>query len=63
LRAARRSDATGRPVSDIDDAWAAAANGVPVAVKPQDGNGQGVTVNITLQVRWRPTSLPWSMAL
>ena len=38
----------GRPVSDADDAWAAAMEiGLPVVVKPQDGNqGKGVTVNI-----------------
>ena len=38
----------GRPVSDADDAWAAALEiGLPVVVKPQDGNqGKGVTVNI-----------------
>lgn len=38
----------GRPVSDADDAWAAAMEiGMPVVVKPQDGNqGKGVTVNI-----------------
>ncbi|MDO9361061.1 MAG: cyanophycin synthetase [Polaromonas sp.] len=39
---------TGRPVSDLDDAWAAALQiGLPVVVKPLDGNqGKGVTVNI-----------------
>ncbi len=39
----------GRPVSDADDAWAAAQEiGVPVVVKPRDGNqGKGVAVNIT----------------
>ncbi|HEX5804965.1 MAG TPA: cyanophycin synthetase [Macromonas sp.] len=38
----------GRPVSDADDAWAAAqAIGGPVVVKPRDGNqGKGVTVNV-----------------
>ncbi|WKB54062.1 cyanophycin synthetase [Eleftheria terrae] len=38
----------GRPVSDADDAWAAAQEiGLPVVVKPRDGNqGKGVTVNI-----------------
>ena len=38
----------GRPVRDVDDAWAAAMEiGLPVVVKPQDGNqGKGVTVNI-----------------
>jgi len=39
----------GRPVNDVDDAWAAALEvGLPVVLKPQDGNqGKGVTVNIT----------------
>ncbi|MDF1485938.1 cyanophycin synthetase [Ramlibacter sp. H39-3-26] len=39
----------GRPVQSPDDAWAAAQDvGLPVVVKPQDGNqGKGVTVNIT----------------
>jgi len=38
----------GRPVSNADDAWAAAqAVGLPVVVKPRDGNqGKGVTVNV-----------------
>lgn len=38
----------GRPVQDEDDAWAAAEEiGLPVVVKPQDGNqGKGVTVNV-----------------
>ncbi len=38
----------GRPVSDLEDAWAAAQEiGLPVVVKPQDGNqGKGVTVGI-----------------
>ena len=38
----------GRPVQDEEDAWAAAQEiGLPVVVKPQDGNqGKGVTVNI-----------------
>ncbi len=39
----------GRPVSDADDAWAAARKSArcPVVVKPQDGNqGKGVTVNL-----------------
>jgi cyanophycin synthetase len=40
---------TGRPVADADDAWAAACEiGLPVVVKPQDGNqGKGVTVNLS----------------
>lgn len=38
----------GRPVDDVVDAWAAACEiGLPVVVKPRDGNqGKGVTVNI-----------------
>ena len=38
----------GRPVSDIEDGWKAANEiGLPVVVKPQDGNqGKGVTVCI-----------------
>ncbi len=38
----------GRPATDAEDAWAAAREiGLPVVVKPQDGNqGKGVTVNI-----------------
>lgn len=39
----------GRPVGDAEDAWAAACEvGVPVVVKPQDGNqGKGISVNLT----------------
>ncbi|KAF1049011.1 cyanophycin synthetase [Xylophilus sp.] len=39
----------GRPAASPDDAWAAAQEiGLPVVLKPQDGNqGKGVTVNIT----------------
>jgi len=39
----------GRPVKDADDAWAAAQQiGLPVVIKPRDGNqGKGVTVNIS----------------
>jgi cyanophycin synthetase len=38
----------GRPVASLDEAWEAAQEiGLPVVVKPQDGNqGKGVTVNI-----------------
>jgi cyanophycin synthetase len=38
----------GRPVGGLEDAWAAANEiGMPVVVKPQDGNqGKGVTVNV-----------------
>jgi len=39
----------GRPVTDVDDAWAAACDiGVPVVLKPRDGNqGRGVATNLT----------------
>ncbi len=39
----------GRPVESVDDAWEVALEvGLPVVVKPQDGNqGKGVTVNLT----------------
>ena len=39
----------GRPVNSVDEAWTVALEiGLPVVVKPQDGNqGKGVTVNIT----------------
>ncbi|MGA2258676.1 MAG: acetate--CoA ligase family protein, partial [Thermoguttaceae bacterium] len=39
----------GRPVTDVDDAWAAACDiGLPVVVKPRDGNqGRGVATNLT----------------
>jgi len=39
----------GRPVADVEDAWAAMQEiGAAVVVKPQDGNqGKGVTVNVT----------------
>ncbi len=48
LKAAGASVPIGRPVTDVDDAWSAALEiGLPVVVKPQDGNqGKGVTVNI-----------------
>ena len=48
LKAAGVPVPDGRPVSDVDDAWAAAEEiGVPVVVKPQDGNqGKGVTANV-----------------
>ncbi|MCZ2104249.1 MAG: cyanophycin synthetase [Comamonadaceae bacterium] len=43
----------GRPVADVEDAWALAQEvGMPVVVKPQDGNqGKGVTVNITTRAQ------------
>ena len=39
----------GRPVHSVDEAWEVAEEiGLPVVLKPQDGNqGKGVTVNIT----------------
>ena len=48
LRAAGVPVPLGRPVNSAEDAWAAALDiGLPVVVKPQDGNqGKGVTVNI-----------------
>jgi len=48
LQAAGVPVPTGQPVASIDEAWAVAeAIGLPVVVKPQDGNqGKGVTVNI-----------------
>ncbi len=49
LRAAGVPVPLGRPVSDAADAWTVAQQiGLPVAVKPQDGNqGKGVSVNIS----------------
>ncbi len=43
----------GRPVASADDGWQAAGEiGLPVVVKPQDGNqGKGVTVNITTRAQ------------
>ena len=45
----------GRAVTDADDAWQAALEiGLPVVVKPLDGNqGKGVTVNITTEDQLR----------
>ena len=39
----------GRPVTSVEEAWAFALSiGLPVVVKPRDGNqGKGVTVNVT----------------
>jgi cyanophycin synthetase len=53
LRAAGVPVPLGRPVTDPDDAWAAAQQiGLPVVLKPQDGNqGKGVTVNITTRAQ------------
>jgi cyanophycin synthetase len=41
----------GRPVISADDAWAAAQEiGLPVVVKPRDGNqGKGISVNVTTE--------------
>jgi cyanophycin synthetase len=49
LHAAGVAVPTGRPVADADDAWAAAQEiGLPVVVKPQDGNqGKGISVNLS----------------
>jgi cyanophycin synthetase len=49
LRAVGVPTSCGRPVSDAEDAWRAATEiGVPVVVKPQDGNqGRGVATNLT----------------
>jgi cyanophycin synthetase len=51
LRAAGVPAPFGRPVEDAADAWKTACEiGVPVVVKPQDGNqGRGVAVNLTTQ--------------
>ncbi len=45
----------GRPVEDEDDAWIAAQEiGLPVVVKPQDGNqGKGISVNLTSEAQVR----------
>ncbi len=49
LRSVGVATPSGRPVKDADDAWSAACDiGVPVVVKPQDGNqGRGVATNLT----------------
>ncbi len=41
----------GRPVDSVEDAWAAAQEiGVPVVIKPRDGNqGRGVALNLSSQ--------------
>ncbi|MDP9108932.1 MAG: cyanophycin synthetase, partial [Pseudomonadota bacterium] len=43
----------GRAVDDVEDAWAAACEiGLPVVIKPRDGNqGKGVTVNVTTRAQ------------
>ncbi|MDR2187810.1 MAG: cyanophycin synthetase [Azonexus sp.] len=55
LHAAGVAVPTGRPVADEDDAWAAAQEiGLPVVVKPQDGNqGKGISVNLTSEAQVR----------
>ncbi|QEA13358.1 cyanophycin synthetase [Comamonas flocculans] len=52
----------GRPVHDLDDAWSLAQEvGLPVVVKPRDGNqGKGVTVNISSREQLRAA---WATAL
>ena len=49
LRAVGVSTPSGRPAKNADDAWVAAGEiGVPVVVKPQDGNqGRGVATNLS----------------
>jgi len=51
LQAAGVPVPSGRVVSDADDAWQAAQDvGLPVVVKPRDGNhGRGVFVNLTTE--------------
>ena len=53
LRAAGVPVPWGRPVKDVDDAWSAACDiGLPVVLKPQDGNqGKGVTVNVSTRAQ------------
>jgi len=55
LHAAGVAVPTGRPVADEDDAWVAAQEiGLPVVVKPQDGNqGKGISVNLTTEEQVR----------
>ncbi|WP_028996090.1 cyanophycin synthetase [Azonexus hydrophilus] len=55
LHAAGVAVPTGRPVDDEDDAWQAAQEiGLPVVVKPQDGNqGKGISVNLTTEQQVR----------
>ncbi len=55
LHAAGVAVPTGRPVDDEDDAWKAALEiGLPVVVKPQDGNqGKGISVNLTTEEQVR----------
>lgn len=55
LHAAGVAVPVGRPVDDEDDAWAAAQEiGLPVVVKPRDGNqGKGISVNLTSEEQVR----------
>ncbi|MDR0776744.1 MAG: cyanophycin synthetase [Azonexus sp.] len=55
LHAAGVAVPVGRPVDDEDDAWVAAQEiGLPVVVKPQDGNqGKGISVNLTSEEQVR----------
>ncbi|MCL2344391.1 MAG: ATP-grasp domain-containing protein, partial [Desulfobulbus sp.] len=55
LHAAGVAVPVGRPVDDEDDAWAAAQEiGLPVVVKPQDGNqGKGISVNLSSEEQVR----------
>lgn len=55
LHAAGVAVPVGRPVRDEDDAWTAAQEiGLPVVVKPQDGNqGKGISVNLTTEEQVR----------
>jgi len=55
LHAAGVAVPAGRPVADEDDAWAAAQEiGLPVVVKPQDGNqGKGISVNLSSEEQLR----------
>ena len=55
LHAAGVAVPLGRPVEDEDDAWAAAQEiGLPVVLKPRDGNqGKGISVNLTSEAQIR----------
>ncbi|MBS1161508.1 MAG: cphA [Proteobacteria bacterium] len=55
LHAAGVAVPLGRPVENADDAWAAAREiGLPVVVKPRDGNqGKGISVNLSSEEQVR----------
>ncbi len=55
LHAAGVAVPLGRPVENEDDAWAAAQEiGLPIVVKPRDGNqGKGISVNLTSEEQVR----------